>query len=241
MKACWAVVIASLSVGCARGSAELLDATIVPVREADASDVTEEGSEAGTPPVLPDPEADATTDCVPGQPDCLPAHEDASVPGHDSGLSGGDAQVGVPDGGSGGSDASVPVGRFFLVRQVNAALQEPLATNIMLQAGDQVHMRATGSIWPGLFGQGCSGPDGTSGDHTGSEWPLQGGPDFALVAHLNGAWTLVGSERSFTVTLPGPLLLGTNDDDNGSGDDCTSVPLAQQGFGVTVEVTSSAP
>ena len=157
----------------------------------------------------------------------------------DAGSPGRDAST--PSDHDAGSDSSQIIRASYRVKQANAALRMPLVTDLTLQAGDQLRLSGGGYIWPGLVGQGCNGPDGTSGKHDGGDWPLKGGPDFALVALVNESWALVGTEQSFLVTVGGRLQLGTNDNDPGTGDDCTSVPEDERGYSVNVEIRRPTP
>ena len=228
------VVVVALLCGCARGSAGLLDASIRAIDESDGS-IGQEDSDAG---LDEDPsqggDGDGDGDCTAGEPDCIPSKHDAATPGHDAGATPADA--GEPSGHDASSTPQV-IRASFRVKQVNAALQQPVVTDLQLEAGDELRISGGGYIWPGLIAQGCNGPDGTTGKHDSAAWPLKGGPDFALVGFVDGAWVLVGTERTFQVATAGRLQLGTNDDDNGSGDDCTSVPEDERGFSVSVQIT----
>ena len=215
-----AVLILLTSVACARGSDWRPEREIGPIAERDASadaaaPVDRDGS-------LASPSDDAGRGCA----DTTCA--DAAVTA-DAGM------TPVPD-------AAPPrtVEASFKVRQVNAALQQPVVTDLQLEVGDYLTLEADGNIWPGLVAQGCNGPDGTSGKHTDADWPLAGGPDFALVAFVNGSWVFVGSRRELIVSEPGLLRLGTNDNDHRTGDDCTSVEGDQQGFNVRVKVSAQS-
>lgn len=199
--------------GCARGEALLFvedDASATSRQDAGGRDA---GSDAASEPGL-------DAGCTPGAAECPEPDPEP------------DAAVGEPDAGP----------RFetqratFRVMQAHGALQGPLVTDLVLKIGDQLRITASGKIWPGLAAQGCNGPDGTAGMHSGSGWALQGGPDFALVAFLNGGWQLVGATRELRATAPGALQLGINDDDPGTGDDCTSADPSEQGFSVMVEL-----
>jgi hypothetical protein len=231
---------------CARGKAglSLLDASTGTIHGLDGSAAGQ--GDGGTDPMrdggqvceLPG-ECSTTQDASQSsQPDGQVGEHDAHVAQPDAGPH--DAQVSEPDANTSQPDAGGPGTRTatFRVRQMNSGLQQPLDTGMPVQPGDTVHITGSGNIWPGLFGQGCCGPDGTSGTHSGSDWPLNGGPDFALIAHVNGAWTLVASDRTFLITQAGTLQLATDDNDNSTGDDCTSVPDDQRGYAVHVEITT---
>jgi hypothetical protein len=242
----WVLLV--LSAGCARSSADLLDASLGSIGGDSDGGVSVDGDQA-----VDDQGDDA--DGAEDGPDDVDVSPDDDGDGADGDAADGDgdgSDVGDLDDGTGDADgvemdAAVPdedasqpgqpVVADFLVRQSNAALDTPLATNLPLNVGDTVRITGRGNIWPGLIAQGCCGPTGTSGSHSGSDWPLQGGPDFALVAFVNGAWKLVGNDGTFDVTVAGSLQLGTNDNDPGTGDDCTSVPNEQRGFSAHVVIT----
>lgn len=229
-----------LLLGCAQSTVELFDAGFsgVDIPEGpDASDATDESaSDAASAPGAhdagPQPGSCRGGTCPEPDPNDAGGHaSDAQAPDAGSPWESPDAGTEEPEG------QGEVIRASFRVRQAHAALQLPLATGYRLEVGDTVKFTASGYIWPGLIAQGCNGPEGTSGTHTGSAWPLQGGPDFALVAYINDQWTFVGKERSFAVTEAGNLYLGTNDNDNLTGDDCTTVPESQQGFTVHMELT----
>jgi hypothetical protein len=231
------LMVLSLLVGCARGSADLLDASIGPIQGSDGgtsdsgdavddqADDVDEGSDG-------DDQAD--NDGVDG--DGVDGNADSDGTDADADADGAEMDAAVPDDDD-GDVTPQPIEADFRVRQRNAALAEPLATNLQLDVGDTLRITGGGNIWPGLVFQGCCGPTGTSGTHSGSDWPLQGGPDFALVAFVNGAWTFVGSDRTFDITVAGPLQLGTNDNDPGTGDDCNDVAEGERGFSAHVVIT----
>ena len=57
------------------------------------------------------------------------------------------------------------------------------------------------------------------------------------MAFVNGAWTLVGNQRTFDITAAGTLQLGTNDNDPGTGNDCNDVAENERGFSAHVVIT----
>jgi hypothetical protein len=241
-----------LALGCARGSADLLDASIGPITGADGGSAGDDESDSedgdGEDIDGPDPDGTDAQDADDGGDGDGSDADGSDADGSDVDASPDDVD-GVDDGpvdGDDGEDAGTmredagtqpqPIVADFRVRQRNAALDEPLSTQIQLKVGDRLRIQGSGKIWPGLALQGCCGPTGTSGTHSGSEWPLQGGPDFALVAFVNGVWKYVGQDTSFDITVPGPLQLGTNDNDPGTGDDCTTASPGDQGFTAHVVV-----
>jgi hypothetical protein len=240
-------LIVVLVAGCARSSADLLDASFGPSTGADSGTADDEAVTDSSDGDDPDdgedidgPDPDGTdldgTDSVPDdQDDGLDADsgdaDDGPLDGDD--MSAEDAGTQPVDSGTGPQ----PIVADFKVRQRNAALHEPIGTNLELKVGDRLRIQGSGQIYPGLFLQGCCGPAGTSGKHEGPEWPLQGGPDFALVAFVNGAWEYVGPDTTFDIEVAGTLLLGTNDDDPSTGDDCTSAEPNDRGFSARVIVT----
>jgi hypothetical protein len=238
------VCVVALLCGCARGTAAWLDGSGNPSEAWDGSIGSGDSNQGddnspghGDGQGDGDSQGDGDDECMPDQFPCgSSSMHDAATPMHDDGVALHDA--GTPsDRKDGGHSTPEVIHANYRVEQENAALQQPLVTDLQLQVGDEVRLSGGGYIWPGLIAQGCNGPDGTTGKHSSAGWPLKGGPDFALVAYVNGAWALVGTEQTFQVTQAARLQLGTNDDDNQTGDDCTSVSEDERGFSVSVQIT----
>lgn len=110
------------------------------------------------------------------------------------------------------------------VREVteDAGDQAPVSS-LWIEPTDHVVITATGDIWSGKWFHDSNGPGGETDNLADSAFPVPNAPSYGLIARVGGGrWFMVGTGHTLSrseIGDGGRLVLGTNDDNPGNGND----------------------